>query len=216
MNSENVTIDNETLEIIEDTIVDKLVGHYNQGIGKTVQGILIMCKAVYDAYQIENMSDQNKFFNNVNLDKSSSTCKKFKAIGEKYVLFEKIEKSLPPAWTSLYELTRLDDEKLTNYINDNKIHSKIKLSKIKELIGDKQSPSLSPSNPVNQKDTDEGWKLNEDTSDLIVHIRIKGDTASRIQDLLKTLNDLTDVDVSVKGNGKFSVVRDLYAVRNGG
>jgi len=214
MNSENVTIDHETLEIIEDTIVDKLVGHYNQGIGKTVQGILIMCKAVYDAYQIENMSDQNKFFNNVNLDKNSSTCKKFKAIGEKYVQFEKIEKSLPPAWTSLYELTRLDDEKLINYIEEDKIHSKIKLFKIKELIDGKKSQSSSKSN--NEESKFEGWGLNEDTSDLIVHVRIKGDNASRIQNLLKTLNDLAEVDVNVKGNDKFSVVRDLYAVRNGG
>mgnify|MGYP006288599427 CR=1 FL=1 len=195
--------------------VDSLVNDYRRGFVKTVEGILVMGKAVYEADSL-NRDDKNKFYIEANLVKNSATSKKFKAIGEKYFLFQEKQDSLPLAWTSIYQLTKLSDEKFIEYIEDEKINPDKTGNEIRALVEGKKNSNPSSTKTVNQENKNEGWSLNEDTSDLLFHIRIKGDDTSKIQNLLKTLNDLAEEDVSVKGNEKFNVVRDLYAVRNGG
>lgn len=192
-----------TGEAIHFSKVDKLVDDYRRGFGKTVEGILAMCKAVYESGSLSR-KDEKKFYIEANLVKSSSTCKKFKAIGEKYVLFQEKKDCLPLAWTSIYELTKLSDEQFIEYVENEKINPDKTGNEIRDLIGDRK-PSENTRSKSSNKGSNNEFSLDDNSDNLIFQVCVKGDDLIKIRDLVNMINSLADNDVlGVNGNEKFN------------
>lgn len=204
MTNQITTIDNNTQEIIDNENLSpkvlELVSNYKTGIGKTVEGILAMSKSVSEALKIKNQKEKNVFFNEVNLDRNSSMAKKLKVIGDKYDLFLQNQNSLPPAWTSLYQLTKLEEDNLLKLIEDEVINPTITGTEINKLVG------YTPRESVKKALTNNILQL-ENKEDLEVKIQFKGKDYSKINDFLKSLKLLSQADVLiVKGNYVFNSI----------
>lgn len=203
MSNEMAVINGVTGGVINFSEVDILVDDYRRGFGKTVEGILAMCKAVYESDSL-GRKDEKKFYIEANLVKSSPTCKRFKAIGERYVLFQEKQDCLPSALSSIYELTKLSDEKFIEYVEDEKINPDKTCNEIKDLIGDRK-PSENTRSKSSNKGSNNESSLDDNSDDLIFQVRVKGDDLIKIRDLVNTINSLADNDVlGVNGNEKFN------------
>lgn len=63
----------------------------------------------------------------------SSSIKKLKRIGDKFDLLMKFAKSLPANWTSLYQITKLESERIDELIQSGAIHSQVRGAEIVAL-----------------------------------------------------------------------------------
>jgi len=202
MSNEMAVINGSTGEVINFSKADRLVDDYRRGFGKTVEGILAMCKAVYESESLSR-KEEKKFYIEVNLVKSSSTCKKFKAIGERYVLFKEKQDCLPLAWTSIYELTKLSKEQFIEYVEDEKINPDKTGNEIRALVDDKKPSSNIRSS--NKGSNNNEPSLDDNSDDLIFQVRVRGDDLMKIKDLVNMINSLADNNVlGVNGNIKFN------------
>lgn len=92
-----------------------------------VGAILGMAKAVYEGSQSE-MSKRKvfrEFCRLTKIDPKSSTCRKYRKIGEHSEKLREFEEYLPSNWTTLYTLSFLDSEKLREAVDREVLHSSV-------------------------------------------------------------------------------------------
>ena len=174
------------------------MSEYKTGIGKTVEGILRMSRAVFEASLLKNPKDKNTFFNEANLVKNSSTYIKLIAIGERYDFFLKNQNSLPSSWTSLYLLTKIDEEKIIQFITEDLIHSSVKGDELKELVGVK--PRLNSNKILTSK-----VQSVEKNGNIEFTIKFQGERISKVESIIKTITEMvsTNSDLDIEGNEKY-------------
>lgn len=205
MKNETSVIDNETglvIETIKINSVEQLVSDYKTGVGKTVEGILRMSRAVFEASLLKNSKDKRTFFIEANLDINSSTHIKLKAIGERYDFFLKNQNSLPSSWTSLYLLTKIDEEKIIQFISEDSINSFVKGNELKQLVGVK--PRLNSNKIVISK-----ARSVDDKEIIEFTIKFQGDQISKVISTIKSITKMVkkNDDLNIEGNEKY---RNLF------
>lgn len=155
MNTENVVSQKVTAlekytklckKVSNKELVDALIEKYHDNARCAVQHILNMSLAVKeidDKVKSDKLKedDLNYFCASVNLDKNSSTYRKFLCIADKAEIFMSHLEKLPASYTILYEITTLDSEKFEKLVNDDRFTRFITLKEVK-AIADKKSASL--------------------------------------------------------------------------
>jgi len=127
---------NTTPSEISTVFLDKSVAEFNNYAKQTVCGILEMGRIVYETKEAysKKTAEFEEFCRRIGYKADSSSIKKFKLIGEKYVNLKKCADKLPNNWTSLYEISQLASDELNNFIEQGLIHEKVLGAEIKALL----------------------------------------------------------------------------------
>lgn len=124
--------------IAEDTTLVKhdrahYVAAFKQGVEKTARATLEMCRVVYEARQaLDNYQFEN-FCKEVGYRDSSSTIRKFIAIGKVYPRFIQYADQLPCAWTTIYQITQIPADDFDAYLKRGKRLDDLKGKRLAEL-----------------------------------------------------------------------------------
>lgn len=111
---------------------------------QSAEGLLRMGKAVSDA-KSGHKEVFKKFCILTDLDASSSTCRKYNAIGQNFErLMEHVEK-LPNNWTTLYKVASLSPTEFQKLVDSGKLNPCIKAADIREVLGAPASKGSSDS-----------------------------------------------------------------------
>jgi len=80
---------------------------YSVNLKKSAEGTLQMCRTVYEASRMLGADEFDAFCKQIGYKDSSSTIRKFVAIGKVYPRLIKYAESLPIGWTNIYTLTQI-------------------------------------------------------------------------------------------------------------
>ena len=130
-----ITVNTASSSVTTSTL-DKSVSEFNQYAKQTVTGILEMGRIVSEIHSTyKKKSDQFKeFCSRIGYEPESSSIKKLKLIGDKYINLKKCADSLPNNWTSLYEISQLASDELNSLIDQGLIHHEVRGAEIKALL----------------------------------------------------------------------------------
>lgn len=107
---------NQTITVID--CVNEFKGYAR----KTVEGTLEMSRVVVEARKLKGKSNFGEFCDLIGFDKRSSTIKKLQCIGKKYEFLSSVKDNLPSNWTTLYQISRIDNEQIQDLIQSKVIH----------------------------------------------------------------------------------------------
>ncbi len=167
-------------------LMDSLIADYQDSTKSAVENILKMCKSVKnidDKFKNKEINDFDisYFCAKVNLERSSSTYRKYRKIGEHASRFDKYVDLLPSAYTVLFQIATLDLDKFEELVEANKITPSLSLEDIKKII----NPSIAKnSNDLSFKVVFDMDTLSEKSKDLI-------------KSILLDLSNLNDVELLV-------------------
>jgi hypothetical protein len=121
-------------------LVDELIKKYQKDTKNAVQNIINMCKTTKELqekvkFDFLKESDLNYFCATVNLNKNSSTFRKYLCIADKADLFEKYLEKVPASYTILYEITTLDADQFELLIKSKQFNNFITLNDVKKISG---------------------------------------------------------------------------------
>ena len=109
------------------------VAAFKQGVEKTARATLEMCRVTYEARQaLDNYQFEN-FCKEVGYRDSSSTIRKFIAIGKVYPRFIQYADQLPCAWTTIYQITQIPADEFDAYLKHGKRLDMLKGKRLAEL-----------------------------------------------------------------------------------
>lgn len=111
--------------MINNTQTTNVIDFVNEFRGyarKTVEGTLEMSRVVRDARNLKGKKDFGDFCELIGFEKRSSTIKKLQCIGKKYEFLKEIKGDLPSNWTTLYQISRIENEQITDLIQSKVIH----------------------------------------------------------------------------------------------
>jgi len=156
----------------------------------TVSSILEMSRVAYEAKQfLKDEADFNRFCQGIGCE--GSTVRKYILIGSKYSYLKAIETNLPNSWTSIYQVSQLSGDKITDLVHQGSIKRESLGADIKALVASyrvkKSGKSRKPNVP------------NGTTPDLHFTCRIDDliNTFKREQ-ITKLLKQLGELDVKIE------------------
>lgn len=101
--------------------VDSLVEEYFHTRNKTLSSLLETCRVVFRAKTELKRVTFKTFSQKVGLT-SDGSVSKMVGIGRRYDQFKRHEESLPCAWTTVYKLTKIDEDTVDRLIESEVIH----------------------------------------------------------------------------------------------
>ena len=101
--------------------VDNLVEEYFLTRNKTLSSLLETCRVVFRAKTELKRATFKTFTQRVGLT-SDGSVSKMVSIGRRYDQFKRHEELLPCAWTTVYKLTKIDEETVDQLIETEVIH----------------------------------------------------------------------------------------------
>lgn len=204
MTNENIV--NLPVSYDENNEVDRIVERYISFFNKSVEGVLGMCKAVWDADQLDK-DKIAEFCKKTNLESNKPTYKKLTKIGSKYDLFYKHQNKVPANWTTLYLISGLDNVEFERHIEEGKIYSDMTGQEAKALFPlseRKSSKSLTEQKTKTEQVTTE-VEVNDDPNVLRFTFTYSGTDQFKIKDILSViLKTKESVDFVIDGNHKFN------------
>lgn len=117
------------------------VSAFKVGVEKTARATLDMCRVVFEANQVLDAYDFEKFCGEIGIRSGSSTIRKFIAIGRVYPRFINYADQLPIAWTNIYLLTQIPAESFERCLRYGKSLKDIKGNYLRRLIESTQDLS---------------------------------------------------------------------------
>ena len=120
--------------VVETKDISVLVEKFNSFARKTAEGVLEMAKVVYEAKKLKE-SEFHKFCEIVGMSGSSSTVLKLIKIGEKYEFLIGHAEKLPANWTTVYELSKLTEEKIEELIDRGVLNTSLIASDLNDALG---------------------------------------------------------------------------------
>lgn len=114
------------------TVLD-CVNEFRGYARKTVEGTLEMSRVVVEARSLKGKKDFGEFCDLIGFDKRSSTIKKLNCIGKKYELLNGIKEYLPSNWTTLYQISRIDNDQIHDLIQSKVIHPNMTGKEVKNF-----------------------------------------------------------------------------------
>lgn len=109
------------------------VAAFKRGVEKTARATLEMCRVTYEARQVLDNYQFENFCKEVGYRDSSSTVRKFIAIGKVYPRFIEYADQLPCAWTTIYQITQIPADDFDAYVKHGKRLDKLKGKRLVEL-----------------------------------------------------------------------------------
>lgn len=119
---------------------------------KTAENIIEMSRVVIEAKNRSEMEFED-FCLLIGYSSVSSTIRKLESIGQKYEYLISRSDRLPPAWTVIYEISKLDEEQIEGYIQSNRITSRTSGSEVNKLLGSHKPKVLSSRSSRSTKST---------------------------------------------------------------
>jgi hypothetical protein len=113
--------------------VDGFVREYFSLREKTLESLLEVCRVVYRAKSELNRKTFKTFVEKVGLA-SDGSVSKMVSIGQRYNQFKRHEYSLPSAWTTVYRLTQIDEDKVEELIESEVIHPTVTMLELKKYL----------------------------------------------------------------------------------
>jgi hypothetical protein len=113
--------------------IDGFVQEYFSLREKTLESLLEVCRVVYRAKSELNRKTFKTFIEKVGLASDGSVSKMI-SIGQRYNQFKRHEDSLPSAWTTVYRLTQIDEDKVEELIESEVIHPTVTVSELKPFL----------------------------------------------------------------------------------
>lgn len=129
---------------ITDPKTINIVARFNSYKRKTAENIIEMGRIVIEAKSLPK-DDFHDFCLLIGYDWASSTIRKLESIGNKYDYLISKSDRLPANWTVIYEISRLGEDVIEDYIQSNRITSHSTGSAIDKLLIDQKLKT------VNQK-----------------------------------------------------------------
>ena len=120
--------------VVESKEIVVLVEKFKKFARKTAEGVLEMAKVVCEAKKLKD-SEFHKFCEIVGMSGSSSTVQKLIKIGEKYEYFIGCAEKLPANWTTVYELSKLTEEKIEELIDRGVVCTSLIASDLNVALG---------------------------------------------------------------------------------
>ena len=144
MNSINV---NSLTNEYSVSFVDSSVAEFKAYARKTAENILEMGRVVCEtkSKSKENPKDFESFCDRIGFKPKSSSIKKLAQIGKSYLALQTRAQYLPNNWTTLYQIARLTNEQLAEFIKQGLIHQNVLGSQIEALLKPQSD------NPVEEK-----------------------------------------------------------------
>ena len=129
------------------SFVDSSVAEFKAYARKTAENILEMGRVVCEtkSKSKESPKDFESFCERIGFKPKSSSIKKLAQIGKSYLALKTQAQYLPNNWTTLYQIARLTNEQLAEFIKQGLIHQNVLGSQIEALL----KPQLD--NPVEEK-----------------------------------------------------------------
>ena len=117
-----LTICNTSQTIIGNNNIANYVTQFHSFLNKSAEAVLEMGKVVFNASKNLRKTDFEEFCTAVRLASSGSAISKLKKIGERYDRLAQYKECLPQAWTTLYHLARMNDQKFEENVQQRLIH----------------------------------------------------------------------------------------------
>lgn len=111
------------------------VAAFKRGVEKTARATLEVCRVVYEASRVLDSYQFQNFCVEVGYRDSSSTIRKFIAIGKVYPRFIQYADQLPSAWTTIYQITQIPADSFERYLKEGKRLDSLKGKRLKGLLG---------------------------------------------------------------------------------
>jgi hypothetical protein len=185
------------IQVIESNKVEIYVSNYRSYFNKSVEGVLGMSKAVWDANQL-TQEDKDEFCKQTGLIEKYSTYKKLLKIGTKYKLYFDNQNNLPANWTTLYTLTSLTNEAIESLIDKGSINSNMTGSEAKALLPE------SNKKPKTEEKNNEVIDPKENEDILFVKLEYRGNDLSKVKKFMEKIKEAAlKFDVTCEGNKKF-------------
>ena len=127
------SVPNGTLEIITPA-VQSYLDRYHTALRKTAQSVLEVAATVLEAKEQLSQPEFAAFLQQVGFDEKSSTYKKFIAIARKKELLEHYVDTLPTAWTTIYQLAKLDADQFEQVRNSGQLNPLMSANQISAII----------------------------------------------------------------------------------
>jgi len=115
--------------------VTEAVEEFRSFFKKSVLDVLEMGRVVSRVKAELQAAQFEDFCKGIGYTHKSSSIKKLKLIGDKHQVLAKFASSLPSNWTSLYEITKLNEAQIAAYVTSGAIHTQVKGSEIAALNG---------------------------------------------------------------------------------
>ena len=148
------TIESATLhsENIVAVSRDEYVGQFKRAVEKTARATLDMCRVVYEASRVLKEADFDAFCKAIGYRDSSSTIRKFIAIGKLQPRMIQYADQLPHSWSSIYMLTQIPAKEFEYMLEKGVSLSSLKGSALTELVkSTKDVSSIDRYLPKNQE-----------------------------------------------------------------
>jgi hypothetical protein len=129
------------------SLVDSSVAEFKVYARKTAENILEMGRVVCEtkSKSKKNPKDFESFCERIGFEPKSSYIKKLVLIGKSYLSLKAQAQYLPNNWTTLYQIARLTNQQLAEFIKQGLIHQNVIGSQIEALL------KPQPNNPVEEK-----------------------------------------------------------------
>ncbi len=127
------TVPNGTYEIITPT-VQVYLDRYHTALRRTAQSVLEVAATVLEAKEQLAKAEFELFLQEVGFDEKSSTFKKFIAIARKKELLEHYVNDLPSAWTTIYQLAKLEPDEFEQVAASGQLNPLMSANQITAII----------------------------------------------------------------------------------
>lgn len=109
------------------------VAEFKRGVERTARATLEMCRVVYEASRALDTYQFQNFCKDIGYRDSSSTVRKFTAIGKVYPRFIEYADQLPSGWTAIYQITQIPADDFEAYLKHGKRLDELKGKRLAEL-----------------------------------------------------------------------------------
>jgi len=120
--------------------MEGFVSRYMHFANKSAENVLEMSKVVFDASKAFGNEPFERFCGEVGL-RNEGTVSKMKKIGSRYAQLAPFMNRLPSAWTTLYTLAKLSDEKFDEIVRTNKVSIYTTAKQLGEVLESKNRGS---------------------------------------------------------------------------
>jgi hypothetical protein len=180
------TICNNTQAFVTNLTIFDYVERFQSFLNKSAEAVLEMGQVVYSASKNLEKTDFADFCVAVRLGVSSSAISKLKTIGKQYDRLIEHKAKLPQAWTTLYYLAKVNDEKFQDGINHHLIHPTMTANELK-ILDPKLIPTRKQTGDQDENSTDD----NKQTNNVLIQVGmvIDSKTKAELMDELKAICD---------------------------
>ncbi len=135
----NNQIVNTSIETVSDQIVLKSVEEFRQYARKTAESVVEMGRIVYETKQQlkKDKAAYEDFCSRIGYQSKSKSIVKLGQIGKVYTILKNHVELLPNNWTTLYEIARMGEQKIADFIEQGLIRQNMLGSEIKLLVSGK-------------------------------------------------------------------------------